>query len=82
MNQVYGGLLGHKEVAPGVWAMIAADGNSDGSIDNLDKNSLWENEAGNTGLLNSDYNLDGESNNIDKDDYWFPNFGKGTQVPN
>ncbi|MCB0805356.1 MAG: PKD domain-containing protein [Bacteroidales bacterium] len=82
VNQVYGGLLGHKEVAPGVWAMIAADGNSDGSIDNLDKNSLWENEAGNTGLLNSDYNLDGESNNIDKDDYWFPNFGKGTQVPN
>jgi len=79
--QAFGGLSGHKEVAPGIWAMIAADGNSDGSIDILDYSPIWENESGNSGFLNSDYNLDGESNNIDKDDFWFPNVGAGTQIP-
>ncbi|MCF8367618.1 MAG: PKD domain-containing protein [Bacteroidales bacterium] len=81
-GQAYGGASGHKEVAPGVWAMFAADGNSDGMVNALDESPLWENEAGNSGFLNSDFNLDGESNNIDKDDYLVPNIGEGTQVPN
>ncbi len=81
MSQAYGGSNGHKEVAPGIWAMFAADGNSDGTVNSLDESPFWENEAGEAGYLNSDYNLNGQSENLDKDDYWVPNIGKGSQVP-
>ena len=81
-DQAFGGSDAQKELSPGIWGMITADGNRDGIIDNLDKSLIWENEAGEAGLLNSDYNLDGESNNNDKNDHWIPNLGNGSQVPN
>jgi len=82
VDQVYGSLTGHKEIAPGIWGMFAADGNSDGIVNSVDESPVWENEAGEEGFLNSDYNLDGQSDNKDKDDFWAPNLGEGTQVPN
>ncbi|MEZ5082647.1 MAG: PKD domain-containing protein [Bacteroidales bacterium] len=82
MNQVYGGVSGHKELAPGIWGMFSGDGDRNGTIGDGDKSSTWENQAGTAGYIFSDYNLDSESNNIDKDDYWVPNIGEGTQVPN
>ncbi|MEZ5194948.1 MAG: hypothetical protein R2764_00695 [Bacteroidales bacterium] len=39
--QTYGGINAVNELIPGTWGMIAADGNSDGMIDNLDLNSIW-----------------------------------------
>jgi hypothetical protein len=82
VNQVYGGLAGHKQIASGVWGMFSGDGDHNGSIGDGDKSSTWEDQSGTRGYLFSDYNLDSESNNIDKDDFWVPNNGKGTQVPN
>jgi PKD repeat protein len=82
VNQVYGGLAGHKQIATGVWGMFSGDGDHNGTIGEGDKFSTWEDQSGTKGYLFSDYNLDSESNNIDKDDYWLPNISKGTQVPN
>ncbi len=82
INQVYGGVNGHKELATGIWGMFSGDGNSDGNINSGDESPTWESQAGTAGYIKSDYNLDTESNNIDKTEYWMPNIGKGSQVPN
>ncbi|MCF8367614.1 MAG: PKD domain-containing protein [Bacteroidales bacterium] len=82
VNQVYGGSNGHKQLVSGKWGMFSGDGNPDGMVNNSDKSTLWENQAGTNGYIPSDYNLDSESNNIDKDNYWVPNIGEGSQVPN
>lgn len=81
INQVYGGVNGHKELTSGVWGMFSGDGDRNGLIGVGDKSLTWENQAGTAGYIFSDYNLDGESNNIDKDDYWLPNINKESQVP-
>lgn len=81
-NQVYGGSQAHKEIAPGVWGMIGADGNSDSQINNADKLDVWVTQAGGGGYLKGDFNLDGQVNNTDKNDVWAPNSGLGGQVPN
>jgi PKD repeat protein len=81
VNQVYGGLAGHKELATGKWGMFSGDGDRSGTIEIEDKSDSWESEAGEAGYIFTDYNLDGQSNNIDKDEYWLPNIGKGTMVP-
>lgn len=80
-TQAYGGILSQKELAPGLWGMMAADGNADGNIDASDKNPTWSDEAGLKGYYHSDFNLDNHSDNIDKNDFWFPNLGSGSQVP-
>ena len=82
INQVYGGINGHKLLGSGTWGMFSGDGNSNGSVETGDKSSLWNNEAGGAGYIFSDYNLDTQSNNTDKDNYWEPNLGKGSQVRN
>jgi hypothetical protein len=79
--QVLGGQNGHKELAPGVWGMIAGDSNGDGVINNLDKANNWETDAGFWGYLSSDLSMDGQTNNIDKNDFWYLNVGSESQVP-
>jgi hypothetical protein len=79
--QVYGGLSGHKELAPNKWGMIAADGNSDGTVSNPDKNDVWTPQAGQSGYNAGDFNMDGDVGNPDKNELWVPNSGKGSQVP-
>jgi hypothetical protein len=80
-GQVFGGALAQKELVPGVWGMMGGDGDANGLIDQVDKDPVWEIEAGDQGYLKSDYNLDSQSNNLDKDDIWVPNLGSGSQVP-
>ena len=82
INQVFGGINGHKEISIGIWGMIGGDGNHDGIIDVDDKSPLWESHAGEKGYILSDHNMDGETDNQDKDDIWVPNEGKSSQVPN
>ena len=81
-NQVLGSSLGHKKIAPGIWGMTAGDANSDGSINNTDKQNYWNVNAGKKGYLVSDFSLDSQIDNQDKNDIWVPNFGKQCQVPN
>ena len=80
-NQVYGGFLGHKEIATGVWGMVGGDGDALGQINNVDKNEVWSPQAGSSGYLAGDFSMDSQVNNLDKNDIWVPNGGKGTQVP-
>ncbi|MBN1340149.1 MAG: VCBS repeat-containing protein, partial [Bacteroidales bacterium] len=80
-SQAYGGTLGHKEIAPGAWGMIAADGNADNQVNNGDKNDVWAPQAGTGGYTSGDFNLDAQVNNGDKNDVWVPNTGLGGQVP-
>ncbi len=80
-NKVYGGALGYKELFPGIWGMTAGDGYKDNHIDMLDKNVIWDIEAGGKGYLQGDYNLDGQIDNQDKNNSLFTNFGKISQVP-
>ncbi|MBN1339823.1 MAG: hypothetical protein JXA03_10900 [Bacteroidales bacterium] len=81
-NSAFGGVQAHKEVAPGFWAMIAADGNSDNQVNNGDKNDVWAQQAGGNGYLQGDFNMDSQVNNTDKNELWKPNTGLGGQVPN
>ena len=81
-GQAYGGTAAHKQIGPGVWGMYGGDGDKNGSVGNGDKSPLWDVNAGTKGYHGTDYNLDSQSNNLDKDNVWFPNFGKGSQVPN
>jgi plastocyanin len=77
----YGGTTGCKELAPGVWGMIASDGNADNQVNDFDKIDVWATEAGLSGYLGSDFSVESESNNVDKNTYWLPNLGKSSKVP-
>jgi len=80
-SQIYGGALGSKEVAPGIWGMIGGDGDCNGQVSSPDKVDVWSVETGNAGYLNGDFDLNGNVNNQDKVDLWSENAGTGTIVP-
>jgi hypothetical protein len=82
VGQVYGGVTAHKEIVPGLWGMVAADGNADGLIDASDKNDTWITQAGLTGYYAGDFNLDTQVNNVDKNDLFIENSGYNNQIPN
>jgi predicted outer membrane repeat protein len=72
---------GQKELSPGIWGMIAADGSANGTVGTEDLDPLWKNQAGETGYLPADYNLDAQVDNKDKNNCWWPNNGSGSEVP-
>ncbi|MBN3036556.1 MAG: carboxypeptidase regulatory-like domain-containing protein [Bacteroidales bacterium] len=80
-GQVHGGALGYKQLSPGIWGMVGADGNADGNVNNLDKNDVWTPQGGSSGYFSGDFNMDTQVNNMDKIDVWVPNGGAGSQVP-
>lgn len=80
-TKAHGDNLGHKEIAPGIWAMIGGDGNGDGIVDGKDQNDLWGYQAGSNGYILSDYTMDSQSNNIDKNEIWYLNNNADSQVP-
>lgn len=79
--QVYGGMTGYRELAPGLWGMVSSDGNADGQINQADKQDVWTVEAGLSGYRAADFNMDGMVNNEDKIEYWAVNSGMGSQWP-
>jgi len=80
-SQVLGSNLGHKEIAPGIWGMIAGDANSDGLINNTDKDVNWNSDTGLSGYLSTDSSMDSHVNNKDKNEFWYTNQGFVSQVP-
>lgn len=80
-SQVYGGLLGCRQLGPSVWGMTGGDGDADGQVNNSDKNGVWIQQAGQSGYLSGDFNLDIQVNNLDKVEIWIPAGGMSTQVP-
>lgn len=80
-STVYGGVSAHKELAAGVWGLIAADANADGQINADDKTGSWMIQAGLAGYLSGDFNLDNQVGNPDKNNLWIQNTGFSSGVP-
>ncbi len=80
-HKVVGGSAGYKEIASGVWGLVAGDANNDGVVDDLDNNNYWKMSAGKAGYYLSDHNLNAEVENRDKNDLWLPNKVYVSQVP-
>ena len=80
-SQVYGGMMAHKEIASGIWGMVAADGDANGIIDMDDKTNTWMTQAGLSGYYAGDFNMDIEVDNKDKNDFWNININYDGQVP-
>jgi hypothetical protein len=80
-GNAYLGVLAQKQLATGVWGMIAGDSNSDGLINLNDKVSGWSPNAGKKLYHPGDLNLDTFIDNPDKNDWWYGNTNYQTQVP-
>lgn len=76
-GKALGGIYAQNEVEPGIWAMIAADGNANLQVDNNDKNEVWLLQQGLTGYYNGDFNMDSDVNTDDKILSWQLNLGRG-----
>ncbi|MEZ5083480.1 MAG: hypothetical protein R2750_08530 [Bacteroidales bacterium] len=81
LNNIFGGEDAISQLSGGFLGMIAGDLNADGIIDDSDKNTNWNSNAGNSGYLQTDANFDGETDNLDKNDEWLNNINKSSQVP-
>lgn len=75
------GTQGMKLLGNGKYGMFAADGNSNGNINNSDYTRVWRKENGTIGYEYGDFDLNGGVNIVDRNDKWRPNKGKSTQVP-
>jgi len=80
-TQVYGDAAGHKDLGAGVWGMVAADGDADGSVLPSDKTSVWLPDNNLSGYLGGDYSLNGIGQPDDATNLWLPNANKAGQVP-
>ena len=80
-SQAYGDAL--KELAGGIYGMPGGDGNSDGDVNDSDKNLVWRAENGTDWAYDkySDFNLDGGIDALDLNRAWRPNSGSSSQVP-
>lgn len=79
--KVLGGNTGHKELSPGLWGLAAGDSNGDGTVDGLDKQTNWGQNAGSSGYLPADFSFDAQVGNKDKNEFWILNFGFSSNVP-
>lgn len=74
INQAYGGSAGYKEIAPGIFGMVAGDGDADGSVYMSDR-TVWRNSLGVVSSYEaSDYDMDGNSFMSDRT-LWRGNLG-------
>ena len=80
LSQAYGGDLGYKLIATGVYGMPGGDFDADGDVDNDDK-VAWAASAGTMGYQPSDFTLDNQVSNEDKNDVWVENTSLQSQVP-
>jgi predicted phosphodiesterase len=80
-SQIFGGSTGAKEFVPGIWGMIAGDGNADNVVDLNDKSSSWTIQAGNNGYFQGDFDLNGTIDNLDKNEKLLINLNHQSQVP-
>jgi uncharacterized protein (TIGR02145 family) len=79
--QAYGGSNAHKELTPGIWGMVAGDGDANGQVNNADKNDVWKPQSGLSGYRTGDFSMNGQVDNVDKNDLWKVNSGKSAQMP-
>jgi hypothetical protein len=70
-----------KMLDTNLFGLYSGDSNADGEINQDDKTSDWEQNAGKSGYFPSDFNLDGQSDNPDKNEILIMNYGKVSGVP-
>ena len=75
-DKAYNGNL--KEIGPNIWGMFGGNGFADDQINEQDKTSVWEVEAGAAGYFSGDFNMDGQVDNLDKNEVWLQNNGTFT----
>lgn len=80
MNKAYG-INPMADLGNGIFTLYSGDGNSNGGVNILDKNGVWQQQNGNVGYLNGDFNLNGGVNVIDMNDFWSINNGTEAQLP-
>lgn len=80
-GQSYGGTNAVIELEPGVWGMVAADGNANGLIQNTDETAVWKTDLGGSGYDGGDFDMNGLTQNTDETNLWKPNLGGGGQIP-
>ena len=80
-EQVFGGVLAVKEIAPNIWTMYSGDAFSDGEVNQVDRDSVWVGQAGKSAYIQGDLNLDSQINNQDKNKFWLPNVGAKSRMP-
>jgi hypothetical protein len=80
--KAYGGTAAQKQLATGIWGMVAGDGNGDKFVNPTDKSAVWGTSVGNVGYLSGDFNMNSQVNNQDKNDKWLLNTSYQSQVPN
>ena len=81
-GNAYFGTASQKQLAAGVWGMVAGDGNNDKLINVNDKTDIWSTNVGKKLYHPGDFNLDTEVDNPDKNDWWFINTSYQSYVPN
>ncbi|MEL6615222.1 MAG: hypothetical protein AAFQ43_05765 [Bacteroidota bacterium] len=75
------GATGVKQVAPGLFAMVAGDANADGRVLADDQQLLWLPNVGQMGYMPGDFSLDGSVLADDQQLLWLPNVGVESEVP-
>ncbi len=72
-----------KELAPGVYGLIAGDGDASGVVDVLDRENVWlpQNGTAYSYQKYGDFNLDGGIDALELNGYWIPNQGRVAQLP-
>lgn len=72
-----------KILSGGVYGMIAGDGNGDGAVNEIDRQSVWRIQNGTAWEYgkSADFNLDGGIDSDDLNFFWRANNGSATQVP-
>jgi hypothetical protein len=63
------------------FAMYGANGDGNGVVNAIDRNSIWRVQNGSFGYFSGDFNLNGVVNAIDQNSFWRPNNGTFSQVP-
>jgi hypothetical protein len=78
LSQAYNSGAGYKEIATGVFGMVAGDADADGSIYPSDYNQ-WAAKYNTAGYLNSDFDMD---SNVYPSDYnkWASNYNTGNPI--
>jgi hypothetical protein len=62
------------------YTMFAGNGDSNGAINAIDKNSIWLRANGQFNYLRADFNMDGAVNAVDRNQYWLLNNSKVQQL--
>ncbi|MCD4663970.1 MAG: hypothetical protein K8R68_01790, partial [Bacteroidales bacterium] len=80
-GQAYG-TNAQKSLGGSIYGMYAGDGDANGTVETVDKSTVWSPQVGLKGYYSGDFDMNGQVMNQDKNDMWYGNLNEQTQVPN